>query len=157
MTFSNAQRQNWWPVSWWQHIRPILNGRMSHLPLLAEVIAGQTVVDHVYTGRQTVPLSQIHGSATQARSRDFDADFRLLSPHNADRWQNIAAVCRRGKKLPPVALIEVGGLYFVEDGHHRISVAKADGWTDIEAEVTVLHMTGTMPRKKATGVYDVCI
>ena len=39
--------------------------------------------------------------------------------------------------LPPVALIQVGHLYFVRDGHHRISVARALGQETIDAEVTV--------------------
>lgn len=146
MTFANKQRQNWRFPSLWQSIQPILGNRASHLPTLAEVTAGRTISDHIYTGRQTVPLNQIRGSATRARSQDFDANFRLLTRHNTDRWQTIAAASRRGKRLPPVTLIEVGGIYFVEDGHHRISVAKAENRPDIEAEVTVLQMK---------GVYDV--
>lgn len=146
MTFANKQRQNWRPLSLWQYVKPILGNRASHLPCLTEVIAGCAISDHIYAGRQTVPLNQIRGSATRARSRDFDANFRPLTRHNADRWQTIAAASRRGKRLPPVTLIEVGGIYFVEDGHHRISVAKAENRPDIEAEVTVLQMK---------GVYDV--
>lgn len=43
----------------------------------------------------------------------------------------------RGIQLPPVDLIQVGEHYFVCDGHHRISVAKAQGQVVIEALVTV--------------------
>ena len=32
-------------------------------------------------------------------------------------------------------LIHVGGIYFVRDGHHRISVAKALGEMYVDAEV----------------------
>jgi hypothetical protein len=38
--------------------------------------------------------------------------------------------------MPPVDLVRVGQLYFVRDGHHRVSVARALGHTDIEALVT---------------------
>jgi len=34
----------------------------------------------------------------------------------------------------------VGDIYFVRDGHHRISVAKALGQLEINAEVRVWHI-----------------
>jgi hypothetical protein len=43
---------------------------------------------------------------------------------------------RRGEALPPVDLLKVGQVYFVKDGHHRVSVAAALGRTDIDAHVT---------------------
>jgi hypothetical protein len=47
--------------------------------------------------------------------------------------------------LPPVVLVQVGDVYFVRDGHHRISVARALGQLDIEAEVTVWEVAGPLP------------
>jgi hypothetical protein len=38
-----------------------------------------------------------------------------------------------------VALIQVGDVYFVRDGHHRISVARALGQAYIDAKVIVLE------------------
>jgi hypothetical protein len=43
---------------------------------------------------------------------------------------------RRGEPLPPVDLLRVGEIYFVRDGHHRVSVASALGRGDIDAFVT---------------------
>jgi len=37
--------------------------------------------------------------------------------------------------LPPVSLYEVGGIYFVRDGHHRVSVSRQEGIQYIEAEI----------------------
>jgi hypothetical protein len=56
----------------------------------------------------------------------------------------VAAARRRGKSLPPVDLIQVGDAYFVRDGHHRISVARALGQQDIEAKVIVWQVTGSL-------------
>jgi len=50
-----------------------------------------------------------------------------------------------GTPLPPVELVQVGDVYFVRDGHHRISVARTVGQRDIEAEVTVWHVDGPLP------------
>jgi hypothetical protein len=43
---------------------------------------------------------------------------------------------RRGEAMPPVDLLRIGEIYFVRDGHHRVSVARALGHTDIDAYVT---------------------
>jgi ParB-like chromosome segregation protein Spo0J len=43
----------------------------------------------------------------------------------------------RGVTLPPVELIQVGDTYFVVDGHHRISAARALKVDHIDATVTV--------------------
>jgi hypothetical protein len=51
---------------------------------------------------------------------------------------NIAKLRLEGRPLPPVELIQVGDSYFVRDGHHRISVARAFGQTAIDAQVTVV-------------------
>jgi hypothetical protein len=51
------------------------------------------------------------------------------------RWESIAAARRRGEAMPPVDVYRVGDLHFVKDGHHRISVARALGDTEIEARV----------------------
>jgi hypothetical protein len=90
-----------------------------------------------------VPIAQIVGS--QSRCGDFDRDFSPLHDYNRARWLRIAAARRRGTPLPPVDLVQVGDLYFVQDGHHRISVARALGQRDIEARVTVWHVSGPLP------------
>jgi uncharacterized ParB-like nuclease family protein len=50
-----------------------------------------------------------------------------------------------GRELPPVELVQLGDLYFVRDGHHRISVAQAMGQESIEAEVIVWQAEGLLP------------
>jgi hypothetical protein len=124
-----------------------LTGRSRCLLALEEVRQGS----HVSTTERSqleaetrlVPIAQIVGS--EGRCGDFDRDFNPLHDHNRGRWLRIAAARRRGTPLPPVDLIQVGDLYFVQDGHHRISVARALGQTDIEARVTIWHVSGPLP------------
>jgi|GEM_PF-1599416 len=122
-----------------------ITGRSGHLLDLAAVQADCTLVDYSYIGCQTVPLRQIRGSASTGRCHDFDANFRPRHDHTTSRWAGIETARRQGSKLPPVSLVQVGDIYFVEDGHHRISVAKAHGEKTIEAEVTVWRVTGRLP------------
>src|SRR5436305_4179955 len=99
-----------------------------------EVIAALGFVSERRIGLQVVPLDAIVG--TIDRARDFDRHFRPTSRRVRSRWEQIAAVMRRGEPLPPVDLLKLGELYFVRDGHHRVSVASALGLTDIDAYVT---------------------
>jgi hypothetical protein len=52
---------------------------------------------------------------------------------------------RRGALLPPIDVYRVGGLHFVKDGHHRVSVALATGQEMIDADVTevLTHLPAT--------------
>jgi hypothetical protein len=71
-----------------------------------------------------------------------------LSDCTRDRWRGIAAARQRGRPLPPVALIQVGDLYFVRDGHHRISVTRALGQHSIEATVEMWHTDRPLTREQ---------
>ncbi len=103
--------------------------------------------DHHHIGTQTVPIRQIRG--TENRASDFDINFHPLQAHDEERWISLAAVWMARKKLPPVRLIQVKDTYFVQDGHHRISVAQALGQEEIKATVTVQQvdcpLSGTEP------------
>lgn len=83
--------------------------------------------------RQIVPIQQIIGTA--GRVNDFDNQFLPRAGAAAQRWKNVHKAYSRGESLPPISLYKVGKLYFVEDGHHRISVARLQGQDFIEAEV----------------------
>jgi hypothetical protein len=120
-----------------------ITGQPNGLHSLREVSANCDVGARRHAGIRTVPIDRIRGS--EGRSNDFDRDFNPLQDHTAGRWQNIARAWDRGKSLPPVDLVKVGDVYFVVDGHHRVSVARARGQVDIEAKVTEWQVDGPLP------------
>jgi hypothetical protein len=87
-----------------------------------------------YLGLQTIRVDTIVGSVD--RSREFDRRFRPRTGRARTRWQRINEAQRRGAGMPPISAYRVGGLHFVEDGHHRVSVARHLGNETIEAYVT---------------------
>src|SRR3984885_5456263 len=99
-----------------------------------EVIEALGFVSERAAGSAVVRLDAIVG--TVDRGRDFDRRFRPTSGNVRSRWERIAAAMRRGEAMPPVDLLRIGEIYFVRDGHHRVSVARALGRTDIDARVT---------------------
>jgi hypothetical protein len=103
---------------------------------LGDCLRGRIVVRQHSAGLLTVEIGKIRGS--ESRSKDFDGSFHPFSDLMRERWTRIALARLNGLPLPPVELIQVGEEFFVRDGHHRISVARAFGADYIEANVTVL-------------------
>jgi len=91
----------------------------------------------VYKGLTTVPLDRIVGS--EGRYRDFNRHFLPNKEHLRQRWVSIDKTRYEDIILPPVKLYEMGGIYFVRDGNHRVSVARAKGQLEIDAEVVSLQ------------------
>jgi hypothetical protein len=105
-----------------------------HVLPYEEVVAALGFVSEHSAGTAVVPLDAIVG--TVDRGRDFDRSFRPTTGRVRSRWEHIAAAMRRGESMPPVDLVRIGQIYFVRDGHHRVSVARALGRGDIDAMVT---------------------
>ena len=86
---------------------------------------------------QIVPVDKIVGS--EGRYKDFDNHFFPKSRFLKNRWEHVDMAHLQDITLPPISLYEVGGLYFVRDGNHRVSVAKAQGVENIDADVVSLQ------------------
>jgi hypothetical protein len=90
----------------------------------------------VYKGSQTVPIKLIVGS--EGRYHDFNRFFLPKAEHLRIRWERVDEAHIRDIILPAIQLYEIGGVYFVRDGNHRVSVAKTQNVEFIDAEVISL-------------------
>lgn len=126
-----------------------LTGRSRRLLDLAAIRDACDVRNRHAAGTRAVPIHEIRGS--EGRSEDFDADFRPLRSHSRDRWMRIAIAQQMGKTMPAVELVQVGDAYFVRDGHHRISVARALGQKEIDAQITVWEAARPRSRRRCVG------
>jgi hypothetical protein len=115
-----------------------LTGHSRSLIDLTTKLSGTRIRSRYSAGSRTVRISQITGS--EDRSGDFDRDFNPIQTRTIQRWMSVAMARMCGVILPPVELIQVGDDYFVRDGHHRISVARALGEDYIDAQVTILEV-----------------
>jgi len=127
----------------WNQIWSVLTGRSCQLLSLTAMHAAGRASGCSAAGVQTVAIRQIRGS--EGRNRDFDRNFNPLMSHSQERWMRVAEAQQRGVPLPLVQLIRVGELYFVRDGHHRISVARALRQEEIEADVVVWAVDEPLP------------
>jgi len=87
-----------------------------------------------YLGLRTVRINRILGS--EQRSNDFSPGFAPKKEAGRFRWMSVHSAFKEKGGLPAISLYELGGVYFVRDGHHRVSVARQEGAQFIEAEVT---------------------
>ena len=113
----------------------LTNGNNDLLPL-QEVQSILKPKSERYRGMRAVPVASIAGS--EGRYRDFNRDFLPKHKYLRDRWVSIQVAHYQEKILPPIQLFEIGGIYFVRDGNHRVSVAVEQGVEFIDAEVTQL-------------------
>ena len=131
--YDTALARGQWGLLW-----AILFRRSRALLSLNDFLQGSTVQVGSSGETRMVTIAQIDGS--ENRFADFDRNFNPLKDHTRDRWLSIARAWKRGCSLPPVILIQVGDHYFVRDGHHRISVARAFRDSAIKASVIVWHV-----------------
>jgi len=81
---------------------------------------------------QEIPLKEIVGSV--GRYRDFNRAFLPRAQIDPQRWMRIDRL-RRQTDLPPIDVFKIGDCYFVLDGNHRVSVARARNDKTIRARV----------------------
>ncbi|MCO6451239.1 MAG: hypothetical protein J5I90_10680 [Caldilineales bacterium] len=87
-------------------------------------------------GLMDVPLDAIRGSVD--RFREFDQVFLPKHEGLRDRWSRVATAREQGLPMPPIEVFKLGDVYFVRDGHHRVSVCRARGDSTILAHVVEL-------------------
>ena len=87
-------------------------------------------------GIQEIPVDSIVGSVN--RYQDFSKNFLPLTDVSRERWARVkSAMTSPGSiGLPPIRVYQIGEVYFVLDGNHRVSIAREMGIEMIEAYVT---------------------
>lgn len=100
-----------------------------------EAVRDQLKLSHAsYRGLQEIELDKIVGSV--GRYRDFTRTFMPRSDLQEKRWRRVDSVAHSQLGFPPIEVFKVGEVYFVRDGNHRVSVARAHNSPSIEAYVT---------------------
>jgi len=126
--FSRAMQK-----AFWDELKGFINRKSPRLLPFEEVKDKLEIWFVRDKGIQTVPVDGIVGS--EGRYRSFTRRFLPLQEDLRDRWKKVNQAHYAHRDLPPVELYKVGDAFFVKDGHHRVSVARAKGVGHIEARV----------------------
>jgi hypothetical protein len=122
-----------WLVDLWRRLRRQRCDLVKYDEVAKEVGARPGQVREL----EYVPLKLVVGSV--GRAKDFTRDFWPRANVDRERWTRVDRALQGNVNLPPVELYRLGDAYFVLDGHHRTSVAHANGYHGIEAYVTVVE------------------
>lgn len=116
-----------------EDILAIVSGRSTDLLPFEEVRKRLKGRQGIPRGLKLIPIDQIVGSV--GRYRDFSRAFLPRKTADMPRWARLDNALNRLEHIPPIEVYKVGEAYFVRDGHHRVSVARANGATQIDAYV----------------------
>ncbi|MBC7223540.1 MAG: hypothetical protein H5T59_04575 [Anaerolineae bacterium] len=125
--FATARRR-----AFWEQVRGRLRGEPTALLSFEAVRTALGLTFRIAEGMRDVPLDDIVGSVD--RVEDFTRRFYPRREDLKHRWVKVAELVL-SSGLGPVSLFRVSEIYFVDDGNHRVSVARAMGAPSIEAEV----------------------
>src|SRR5919106_6792826 len=137
-TFERARRRS----AYWRVAASVGARRERELLPLDEATTRLRPFQRNYAGLRAIPVAQIVG--TDSRGRDFDRDFLPRRPDVGDRWRRVEGAYPDGG-FPPIVVNQLGGAYFVIDGHHRVAIARQRGVEMIDAEVTELRARWHLP------------
>ena len=110
-----------------------LTGQDTHLLSFEEVRRNLRQQNPLYRGVQEVELTAIVGSV--GRYKEFTRQYLPMNDALKERWIAVDSLASSMTGWPPIDLYQVGNIYFVKDGNHRVSVARQLKHMTIEAHV----------------------
>ncbi len=115
-----------------EDILGIFTRRSADLLSFEDVKSQLRLTQKNYRGIQDIEINRIRGSV--GRYQDFTREFLPRNDSMRQRWQRVDAIAIiRG--MPPIEVYQVGEMYFVLDGNHRVSVARQSDMKTIQAHV----------------------
>ena len=121
----------------WERLWGRLLGRSADLLPFEEVRAYVKANTPRQRVHRTIPLASIVGSV--GRYQDFTRSFLPKRDSDRNRWASVRRAMLEQKRLPPIDVYKLGDVYFVQDGNHRVSVARQMQAEDIDAYVTEIE------------------
>lgn len=114
-----------------------LLGRSAALLPFDEVRQKLRATNSTSRGLQEIPLAAIVGSV--GRYTDFTRSFLPRRESDQERWTRVQVAITDLGQFPPIEVYQIGEVYFVVDGNHRVSIARTLGTKTIQAHVTELQ------------------
>ncbi|HEY7160070.1 MAG TPA: hypothetical protein VH815_02375 [Acidobacteriota bacterium] len=134
-------------------ILSIVQGKPADLLPFHEVRERLHLKQLVDRGIQEIPLAPIVG--TVGRERDFNRAFFPREESLRQRWKEVKELAEGPIGFPPVELYKVHDVFFVVDGHHRVSVARSLNAPTIEAHV--MEFLSPIPLTPDTSIEELIL
>ena len=115
------------------------------LPVLDEVHPSAALGTRVNLGVQAIAIEDIRGTAVggpRLRGADFKPIEDLRGRGWRIRYDRLREAVKAMAVLPPIEVFEVGGEYWVVDGHNRVALARDSKLAFLDANVTGIRWQG---------------
>ena len=136
-----------------QELIGVITRSPRHLLSFEEVRRLLHVHEVAERGLQDIPLDKIVGSV--GRYNDFTRSFLPRTSASRQRWAKLKNLAGGLTGWPPIEVYQVGDVYFVKDGNHRVSVAMDMGLKTIQAYVT--ECSSPVPLDKRVTAADLML
>lgn len=146
--FSRAYRRGFW-----RSIFSLVRKTDNRLLPFDEVMHNIPLRGEHSLGVKQIETSKIIGTVN--RYHDFDRAFLPRQTNTRSRWESINSAYFKDIILPPIDVYKVSDIYFVRDGHHRVSVARERGQAYMDAYVIEIDVKGILNEK--TSIQDLVI
>jgi hypothetical protein len=133
--FSRAYRRGFW-----RSIFSLIRNTNNRLLPFDEVMQNIPLRGEHSLGIKQIETSKIIGTVN--RYQDFDRAFLPRQTNTRARWESVDSAYFRDIILPPIDVYKVSDIYFVRDGHHRVSVARERGQAYMDAYVIEIDVPG---------------
>jgi nucleotide-binding universal stress UspA family protein len=121
----------------WQTVMGHLTGQNIDLIQYDEVRKRLAKTINKPTELREIPIKDIVG--TLSRGTDFSRTFLPRFEFDKNRWVRVMVANQNDRGFPPIDVYQIGSVYFVIDGHHRVSVLKSVGAKFVTANVRVIN------------------
>ena len=119
------------------------SGQTADLLSFGEVVDKLGMSGQSSLGVHQIPIDAIVGSV--GRYQDFTRTFLPRHESDEDRWVRVGAAAPTVADLPPIEVYKIGDAYFVLDGNHRVSIARQQNLSFIDAAVTEVRTRAPLP------------
>jgi nucleotide-binding universal stress UspA family protein len=118
-----------------QHVLARVTGKSVELLSYEDVLGKLRLTGRASRGVREIPVAAIVG--TVGRCTDFTRSFLPRKGSDEQRWANLLTFVQQNSldALPPIEVYQIGAAYFVQDGHHRVSIARQLGVEFMSAHV----------------------
>ena len=110
-----------------------------YLPVLEKKVPELASLARLSLGVISVPLSRVLGSVSEGRSKAFTKNFLPILDGGSEfaaKWDRLYESVESEGVRQPVTALEYLGYYYIIEGNKRVSVMKANGAKEIEADVS---------------------
>ncbi|MHC1770847.1 MAG: universal stress protein [Flexilinea sp.] len=121
----------------WQSAVGIITGKKFNLVDYNDVRSRLSNTSNLPIVQKEIPIKSIVG--TVSRNTDFTRTFLPKMAHDKERWVKVKVANESQEGVPPIEVYQIGEVYFVLDGHHRVSVMKSIGAEFISANVRIIN------------------